>query len=67
VMELFLANKVDFVKAISSFGSTLAALGRASSYESAVNIYLCSVIANVGGVKLNLNGSGNGPWSEVCR
>ena len=67
VMDLFLANKPDFVKAIGSFGSTLAALGRASSYENAVNIYLCSVIANVGGVKVNLNGSGNGPWSAVCR
>lgn len=67
VMELFLADKREFVGAIGSFGSTLAALGRASSYESAVNIYLCSVIANVGGVEVNLNGSGNGPWSAVCR
>jgi phospholipid/cholesterol/gamma-HCH transport system substrate-binding protein len=66
VMDLFLANKPDFVKAIGSFGSTLAALGRASSYENAVNIYLCSVIVNVGGARLNLNGTSNGPWSEVC-
>jgi phospholipid/cholesterol/gamma-HCH transport system substrate-binding protein len=67
VMQLFVSNKPEFVKAIGSFGSTLAALGRASSYENAVNIYLCSVTANVGGAKLNLNGSGDGPWSEVCR
>jgi phospholipid/cholesterol/gamma-HCH transport system substrate-binding protein len=67
VMTLFLANKNSFVDAIRSFGSTLAALGRASSYESAVNIYLCSSIVQVGPVKLNLNGSDNGPWSEVCR
>jgi phospholipid/cholesterol/gamma-HCH transport system substrate-binding protein len=67
VMDVFMANKREFVAAIGSFGSTLAALGRASSYENAVNIYLCSVIANVGGLKLNLNGSGNGPWTEVCR
>jgi phospholipid/cholesterol/gamma-HCH transport system substrate-binding protein len=66
VMDMFVDNQPEFVAAIGSFGSTLAALGRASSYENAVNIYLCSVIVNVGGVKLNLNGSGNGPWTEVC-
>lgn len=67
VMNLFLANKDGFVEAIGSFGTTLAALGRASSYESAVNIYLCSVILKIGPLKQNLNGTGNGPWSEVCR
>jgi phospholipid/cholesterol/gamma-HCH transport system substrate-binding protein len=67
VMDLFLANKREFVGAIGSFGSTLAALGRASSYENAVNIYLCTVIVNVHGAKLNLNGSDAGPYSEVCR
>jgi phospholipid/cholesterol/gamma-HCH transport system substrate-binding protein len=67
VMDLFMANRPDFVRAIGSFGSTLAALGRASSYENAVNIYLCSVIVNVGGARLNLNGTPSGPWTEVCR
>jgi len=67
VMDVFMANKPEFVEAIGSFGSTLEALGRASSYESAVNIYLCSVIADVGGAEVHLNGSDNGPWSEVCR
>jgi phospholipid/cholesterol/gamma-HCH transport system substrate-binding protein len=67
VMDLFVAHEPEFVAAIGSFGSTLAALGRATSYENAVNIYLCSVIVDVGPAKLNLNGSGNGPWSEVCR
>jgi phospholipid/cholesterol/gamma-HCH transport system substrate-binding protein len=67
VMDLFMANKAPFVSAIGSFGSTMAALGRASSYENAVNIYLCSVIVNVGGAELDLNGSGDGPWSEVCQ
>jgi phospholipid/cholesterol/gamma-HCH transport system substrate-binding protein len=67
VMTLFMASKPQFVAAIGSFGGTLAALGRASSYENAVNIYLCSTIVSVGGKKQNLNGSGNGPWSEVCR
>jgi phospholipid/cholesterol/gamma-HCH transport system substrate-binding protein len=67
VMDLFMANRKDFVGAIGSFGSTLAALGRASSYENAVNIYLCTVIVNVGGARMNLNGGDQGPYSEVCR
>lgn len=66
VMTLFLDNKQGFVDAIGSFGTTLAALGRASSYESAVNIYLCSVIVKIGPLSQNLNGTA-GPWSEVCR
>jgi phospholipid/cholesterol/gamma-HCH transport system substrate-binding protein len=67
VMDLFMENRKDFVGALGSFGSTLAALGRASSYENAVNIYFCSVIVSVGGAKLNLNGDDQGPYSEVCR
>lgn len=67
VMDIFVANERDFVTSVGAFGSTLEALGRASSYENAVNIYLCSVIVNVGGAKLNLNGTSSGPWTEVCR
>lgn len=67
VMTLFLKNKDGFVAAIKSFGTTLAALGRASSYESAVNIYLCSLVIKIGPLEQNLNGGKNGPWSEVCR
>jgi phospholipid/cholesterol/gamma-HCH transport system substrate-binding protein len=66
VMDLFMTHKPEFTAAIGSFGSTLAALGRASSYQSAVNIYLCSVTVDVGSAELNLNGSSDGPWSEVC-
>jgi phospholipid/cholesterol/gamma-HCH transport system substrate-binding protein len=67
VTSLFLKNKNGFVAAIRSFGTTIAALGRASSYESAVNIYLCSLVVQVGPVKGNLNGGSGGPYSEVCR
>ena len=67
VTSLFLANKDGFVSAIGSFGTTLAALGRASSYESAVNIYLCSLVLKIGPLKQNLNGSSTGPFGEVCR
>ncbi len=66
-MDLFVANEDDFVAAIRSFGSTLASLGRVTSYENAVNIFLCSVIVAIGPGELNLNGTPNGPFSEVCR
>lgn len=66
VLTLFLNNKTAFVAAIKSFGSTLAALGRASSYQSAVNIYLCSSIVQIGKLTINVNGTNDGPWSKVC-
>lgn len=67
VMTLFLENKEAFVRAVGSFGATLAALGRATSYRSQVNLYLCSVILKIGGANINLNGGDAGPWSQVCR
>ncbi len=42
-------------------------LGRAGSYESALNVYPCSFILVVGPA-LEVNPAGNdGPWSQVCR
>jgi phospholipid/cholesterol/gamma-HCH transport system substrate-binding protein len=66
VMTLFLANRAAFVSALGSFGGALAALGRASSYQNAVNVYFCSMSLGAGSAQLNLNGS-PGPFSEVCR
>lgn len=66
-MKLFLANRQPFVDALGSFGQALAALGRASSYQNAVNLYFCSITLGIGASQLNLNGSSNGPFSEVCR
>ncbi|WP_309648971.1 MlaD family protein [Nocardioides sp.] len=53
-------------EALRSFGQTFEALGRATSYENALNVYLCSLSFEVGGRTFNPAGS-NGPWSEVCR
>ena len=66
-MKLFLANRQPFVEALGSFGRALAALGRASSYQNAVNLYFCSITVGIGGAQVNLNGTSNGPWSEVCK
>jgi phospholipid/cholesterol/gamma-HCH transport system substrate-binding protein len=66
VMALFLANEKPFVAALGSFGTALAALGRASSYQNAVNLYFCSIAFQVGGLGLNSNLTEDGPFSEVC-
>ena len=66
-MGLFLKNRQPFVEALGSFGQALAALGRASSYQNAVNLYFCSITVGAGSAQLNLNGTSNGPWSEVCK
>lgn len=41
-------------------------LGRTTSYENALNIYLCSFVVSLGPTELNPVGD-DGPWSEACR
>lgn len=52
-------------EALASFGSTFESLGRATSYENALNVYLCSLNLSLG--QLDLAPTGNGAHSEVCR
>ena len=52
--------------AIDSFGLIFESLGRAGSYENALNVYPCSVLFSVGGQEINPAGP-DGPWSEACR
>lgn len=66
VTALFLENEKPFVAALGSFGAALAALGRAGSYQNAVNLYFCSIVLQVEGLGLNTNVTEDGPWSEVC-
>ena len=44
----------------------MGTLGRVTSYENALNIYLCSFLISLGPASLNPVG-GDGPWSEACR
>lgn len=67
VMSLFLKNKTDFVTALRSFGGVLGGLARIGSYGSRLNVYLCSLKLELVGPPVNLNGTDNGPFSEVCR
>lgn len=67
VMAMFVDHTDPFVASLRNFELALAALGRAGSYHSALNIYLCSSDLRLGNIVLNLNLTRNGPWSEVCR
>lgn len=64
---MFVDHTDPFVASLRNFELALAALGRAGSYHSALNIYLCSSDLRLGNIVLNLNLTRNGPWSEVCR
>ncbi len=66
VLELFAANEKPFVGSVQTFEKALSALGRAGSYESALNIYVCSAALALGSASFNFNLSDNGPWSAVC-
>lgn len=64
--RMLAANREEFVRALDSFGTTFAALGRAGSYESALNVYVCSLYVKVGDIELNPAGN-DGPFSKACR
>lgn len=68
VVETTNAEKALLTKALGAFADAFGALGRASSYTNAVNIYACSITIDLAGVKINLSGNANGgPWTGVCR
>jgi phospholipid/cholesterol/gamma-HCH transport system substrate-binding protein len=66
VAHMLATSRKELNAALRSFGTTFESLGRASSYENAVNVYLCSFAFAAGDRDFNPAG-GNGPWSEVCR
>ena len=67
VAELAARSRGELNRAVRSFGDTFEGLGRATSYESALNVYTCSFLL-AAGAAAEVNPAGpNGPWSEVCR
>ena len=64
---LLAKNKQQLVAALAAFGQVFEGLGRAGSYENALNVYPCTVWLLEAGLKVNLAGGDGGPWSEVCR
>jgi phospholipid/cholesterol/gamma-HCH transport system substrate-binding protein len=67
VADMVARARKDLNAAITKFGLIFEGLGRAGSYENAVNVYPCSFILVVGKL-LEVNPAGDeGPWSQVCR
>ncbi|WP_408895548.1 MCE family protein [Nocardioides sp. R1-1] len=68
VADMFERSRASLVEAVPAFTTVFESLGRATSYENALNVYVCSF-----SVALTANGTGinpvgnNGPWSEACR
>lgn len=64
--RLLAENRPQLAAAIRSFAVTMTSLGRPTSYENALNVYICSLSIGLGSLALNPAG-GNGPFSEACR
>jgi phospholipid/cholesterol/gamma-HCH transport system substrate-binding protein len=68
VAETLADQRTLLSRALGSFGVAFGDLGRAGSYRSAMNVYLCSMWLRIGDNEFNLSGNPDGgPWSEVCR
>ena len=68
VADMFERSRASLVDAIAAFTTVFDSLGRATSYENALNVYVCSlsVALTPGGTGVNLAGN-DGPWSAACR
>lgn len=64
--RLLADNRPQLAAAIRSFSVTMESLGRPTSYENALNVYVCTLGIGLGSLVLNPAG-GNGPFSEACR
>ncbi|AIY17316.1 MCE family protein [Pimelobacter simplex] len=68
VADMLERSRGSLKAAVPAFATVFESLGRATSYESALNVYVCSL-----SLALTANGKGinpvgnNGPWSAVCK
>lgn len=66
VASMLADSRAKLNNAIAEFSHIFEALGRAGSYENALNVYPCSFLLVIGKQEINPVGN-NGPRSEVCR
>lgn len=59
-------SEQDLEAAIPGFASIFRGLGKLTSYENALNIYVCTLTLRVGATPVDLTPPGSG-FSEVCR
>jgi phospholipid/cholesterol/gamma-HCH transport system substrate-binding protein len=67
VGEMLAATRARLVDAIDAYRTAFGALGRATSYQNAVNVFICTLRVQLGPAP-SLNTAGSHPKrSEVCR
>ncbi len=66
VVRLYAGHSEDYADATPALARLLAALGRTTSYRSAINTYLCDVTVATGKVSIPTSVPG-GPRSELCK
>lgn len=68
VADMLAKSRASLAAVVPAFTTVVSSLGRATSYENALNVYVCSlsIHVNESGGGVNLAGD-NGPWSAVCR
>jgi phospholipid/cholesterol/gamma-HCH transport system substrate-binding protein len=57
-------SRSQLLKAVPAFTTIFQSLGRAGSYENALNIYVCKLSLAVGSAEIPLGGNN---FSAVCR
>jgi phospholipid/cholesterol/gamma-HCH transport system substrate-binding protein len=59
-------TSAQVIAAVNAFRTVFGGLGRATSYENAINIYACSLSLALGGININTAVAG-GHFSKVCQ
>jgi phospholipid/cholesterol/gamma-HCH transport system substrate-binding protein len=68
VADMFYRSRNHLKDAVPAFTTVFESLGRATSYENALNVYVCSLSIAIGANSKGINPAGNnGPWRQVCR
>lgn len=68
VADMLEKSRGTLKDAVPAFGRIFESLGRATSYENALNVYVCSLSIAIGANSSGINPAGTkGPWRQVCR
>jgi phospholipid/cholesterol/gamma-HCH transport system substrate-binding protein len=68
VADMLARSRGSLEDAVPAFTKIFESLGRATSYENALNVYVCSLSIAIGENSSGINPAGNkGPWRQVCR
>jgi phospholipid/cholesterol/gamma-HCH transport system substrate-binding protein len=68
VADMLQRSRGSLAEAVPAYATIFESLGRVTSYENALNVYVCSLSLAFTPTGGGINPAGNnGPWSAVCR